>query len=176
VDTQISASECLLLAKNEKLKDLKLLNLACNPIGCLGLKNLFSPPTFCGLKSLIMYNCGIKTIKENLKLPQNLDLVNLSYNPGLKGVIPAKKIYLSKCKLKSISEFLETIETRVELLDLSENEGLEVSLPLLKNCKMLETLIAQGCKSYTSPKGEGAIFERLKRLDMSDTFKGIHAD
>ena len=78
VNASISESECLLIAKNSNLK---FLNLACNPIGGLGLKNLLSTNLFF-LETLILFNCGLKNISKVFdftRMPK-LNHLNLSYN------------------------------------------------------------------------------------------------
>ena len=62
VDASISESECLLIAKNQNMKELKTLNLACNPIGGKGLSNLLMSKSLGKLEILVIYDCRIKGV------------------------------------------------------------------------------------------------------------------
>ena len=59
VNATISESECLLIANNSNLSQLKHLNLACNPIGGPGLKNLLKSKYLIKIQKLVLYDCGI---------------------------------------------------------------------------------------------------------------------
>ena len=40
IDAAISESECRLISKNKYLREIKILNLSCNPFGSKGFQNL----------------------------------------------------------------------------------------------------------------------------------------
>ena len=59
--TFLTATECLVLASNARVKSLRTLDLSCNPITAVGLLNLVHPrrSNFEELTNLILYNCEI---------------------------------------------------------------------------------------------------------------------
>lgn len=59
--TFLTATECLVLADNTRVKSLRTLDLSCNPITAVGLLNLVHPrrSNFEQLTNLILYNCEI---------------------------------------------------------------------------------------------------------------------
>jgi hypothetical protein len=83
IDAAISESECSIIARNHHLKDLKVLNLSCNPFGSKGFQNLMRDGKNClkKLEKIILYDCGIKSFDESkmIKL-EKLKHLNLSYN------------------------------------------------------------------------------------------------
>lgn len=89
--TFLTASECLVLAGNERVRDLRTLDLSCNPITATGLLNLVHPRRSCfeKLSSLILFNCEIDYTQaylisndnlENCKCAFQLRKLNLSHN------------------------------------------------------------------------------------------------
>ena len=59
--TFLTATECLVLAGNARVKSLRTLDLSCNPITAVGLLNLVHPrrSNFEQLSNLILFNCEI---------------------------------------------------------------------------------------------------------------------
>jgi hypothetical protein len=88
--TFLTASECLVIAGNPKARDMRLLDLSCNPITATGLFNLCHPHRSCfeKLTSLSLFNCEIDYTQAYLISNDNLDVkcrfalrsLNLSYN------------------------------------------------------------------------------------------------
>lgn len=71
----LTSSECLVLAANSRVSDLRVLDLSCNPITATGLLNLVHPKRACFEKlcSLILYNCEIDCSQTYLISSENLE-------------------------------------------------------------------------------------------------------
>lgn len=88
--TFLTAPECLVIAGNESLKELKTLDLSCNPLTALGLVNLVHPrrSLFKNLQQLTLFNCEIDATQAYLitneiqecRVNFNLRHLNLSHN------------------------------------------------------------------------------------------------
>lgn len=89
--TFLTASECLVLASNQRVSTLRTLDLSCNPITAVGLLNLVHPrrSNLEKLTNLILYNCEIDYTQAYLISNDNMDecksqlhikSLNLSHN------------------------------------------------------------------------------------------------
>ena len=89
--TFLTATECLVLASNTKVRSLRTLDLSCNPITAVGLLNLVHPrrSNFEQLSNLVLFNCEIDYTQaylisnDNLadcKCVFHLKSLNLSHN------------------------------------------------------------------------------------------------
>jgi hypothetical protein len=87
----LTASECLIIAGNDKTSELRLIDLSCNPITATGLFNLCHPhrSSFEKLTELILFNCEIDSSQAYLISNDNLESgkcrfalrkLNLSHN------------------------------------------------------------------------------------------------
>jgi hypothetical protein len=77
----LTSSECLVLAANSRMSDLRVLDLSCNPITATGLLNLVHPKRACfeKLSSLILYNCEIDCSQTYLISSENLEDCKCKY-------------------------------------------------------------------------------------------------
>ena len=73
--TFLTATECLIVASNQRVSDLRSLDLSCNPITATGLLNLVHPRRSCfeKLSSLTLFNCEIDYTQAYLISNDNLD-------------------------------------------------------------------------------------------------------
>eukprot|EP00347_Sterkiella_histriomuscorum_P018502 403345268 len=169
--TFITASECMMLGSNPRAKDLKSLDLSCNPISVQGLLYLISPKTseFSKLTKLVLVNCDIDQSQtymisndrlENGKCQFTLQHLNLSHNnlnlflnyvSELDLINPElQQLYLQNCEITD-EQILNLIQSnklvKIEHFDLSYNE-IEKTFPLLmkylkETCDYLQNFYIQ---------------------------------
>lgn len=143
--TFLTASECLVLADNVRVKSLRTLDLSCNPITAVGLLNLVHPrrSQFEQLTNLILYNCEIDFTQAFLISNDNMDeckcvfhlkSLNMSHNnlafflnyiSELELINPAlEKLQLVGCTLND-EHVMQLAESKklgqIQSIDLSEN-------------------------------------------------------
>ena len=143
--TFLTASECLILAGNARVRNLRTLDLSCNPITAVGLLNLVHPRRshFDQLTNLILYNCEIDYTQaflisndslEECKSVFKLKSLNLSYNnigfflnyiSELDLINPnLEKLTLVSCQLND-EHAMQLVEGKklgqIQSIDLSEN-------------------------------------------------------
>ena len=81
--TFLTASECLVLSENPQFKNLRCLDLSCNPITIKGLVYLIDPQysQFTEkMKSLNLFNCDIDHAQSNLVSNEQLQQVKCQFN------------------------------------------------------------------------------------------------
>mmetsp|Transcript_38298 Transcript_38298/g.50229 ORF Transcript_38298/g.50229 Transcript_38298/m.50229 type:complete len:154 (+) Transcript_38298:397-858(+) len=73
--TFLTATECLVLASNVRVRSLRTLDLSCNPITAVGLLNLVHPrrSNFEQLSNLVLFNCEIDYTQAYLISNDNLE-------------------------------------------------------------------------------------------------------
>lgn len=172
--TFLTASECLVLAGNKQLSQLKHLDLSCNPITITGLLNLVHPrrSSFDKLISLTLYNCEVDYTQAYLVSNDNLTecrvnfclrSLNLSHNSlsyllnyvSELGLInpELEKLMLVNCALddEQVLKLSDSKKiTNLATLDLSENlldGNFPVIIRALKdNCDFLANVFLGGNK------------------------------
>ena len=172
--TFLTASECLVLAANQRVSDLRVLDLSCNPITATGLLNLVHPrrSSLEKLCSLTLYNCEIDYSQTYLISNDSLDdckcrfqlrELNLSYNRlsyfinyvlEMELINPLlERLSLVGCHLDD-EQVLQLAESnklvQLTAIDLSANQ-IERNFSLLirhlkENCDFLQELQVSGNK------------------------------
>ncbi|CDW91018.1 UNKNOWN [Stylonychia lemnae] len=166
--TFITASECMVLASNPRARELKSLDLSCNPISVQGLLYLISPKTSAiqKLQKLTLINCDIDQSQtymvsndrlENGKCTFYLRYLNLSHNSLNLFLNYVTELDLINTELESLQlvncditdeQILNLIQSnklsRLEHLDLCSNH-IEKTFPLMmkwlkENCDYLQNV------------------------------------